>query len=135
MQKINSATGLREAILQLEIAHAEEGRLLKEQFNLAYESVKPINLIKNTFREVVASPGLIENILNTSVGLVAGYLSRLLFVNVSHSPLRKMLGIALQFGVTKLVAKNPEGVRSFGKILLKNIMSKFAHSANEAESN
>lgn len=135
MQKINSAAALREAILQLEIRHAEEGRLLKKQFHLAYESVKPINLIKNAFKEVVSSGDLKENILNTTIGLAAGYLSKLLFVNVSHSPLRKMLGIALQFGVTKLVVKNPEGVKSLGNALLNKVKSKLAHSEKGTEAN
>jgi len=130
MRKINSATALREAICKLEIEHAEEGRQLKAQFQLVYESVKPINMIKNTFKDAIASPGLKDTILNTSVGLVTGYLSKLLFVNVSHNPLRKILGLALQFGVTKLVAKNPEGVKTAGKALLNRIKSKFAHSAN-----
>jgi len=46
--EINSATDLRAAILQLETRQAAEEKLLKENFHLAYESIKPINLIKNT---------------------------------------------------------------------------------------
>ena len=134
MQKINSAAALREAIVQLEIAHTEEGKILKQQFHLAYESIKPINLIKNAFKETVESPDLKDNILNTSVGLAAGYVSKLLFVNVSHSPIRKLLGIALQFGITKLVAKNPEAVKSMGKVLLNIIKKKpAADSLNEQQ--
>ena len=124
MQKINSAAALRNAIAQLEITHAEEGKMLKQQFHLAYESIKPLNLIKSTFKEAIESPGLKDNIINTSVGLAAGYLSKLLFVNVSHSPVRKFLGIALQFGITQVVAKNPEAVKSIGKKLMKIISSK-----------
>lgn len=126
MQKINSAAALRGAIAQLEIAHAEEGKMLKQQFHLAYESIKPMNLIKSTFKEAVESPELKDNIINTSVGLATGYLSKLLFVNVSHSPVRKLLGIALQFGITQVVAKNPEAVKSVGKKLMKIISPKSA---------
>jgi hypothetical protein len=121
MQKINSAAALQDAIAQLEITHAEEGKMLKQQFHLAYESIKPLNLIKSTFKEAVESPDLKDNIINTSVGLATGYLSKLLFVNVSHSPIRKFLGIALQFGITQIVAKNPEAVKSIGKKLMKII--------------
>ena len=126
MQKINSAAALRDAITQLEIAHAEEGKMLKQQFHLAYESIKPMNLIKSTFKEAIESPDLKDNIINTSVGLAAGYLSKLLFVNISHSPIRKLLGIALQFGITQVVAKNPEAIKSFGKKLMKIISPKSA---------
>jgi hypothetical protein len=85
-----------------------------------------VNLIKSTFKEAVESPDLKDNIINTSVGLATGYLSKLLFVNVSHSPIRKLLGIALQFGITQIVAKNPEAVKSFGKKLMKIISPKSA---------
>ena len=124
MQKINSAAALRDAIVQLEIAHAEEGKILKQQFHLAYESIKPMNLIKSTFKEVIESPDLKDNIINTSVGLAAGYLSKLLFINVSHNPIRKLFGIALQFGITQVVAKNPEAVKSIGRGLMKIISPK-----------
>jgi hypothetical protein len=121
MQKINSAAALRDAIVQLEIAHAEEGKILKQQFHLAYESIKPMNLIKSAFKEAVESPDLKNDIINTSVGLAAGYLSKLLFVNVSHNPIKRLLGIALQFGITQVVAKNPGAVKSIGKELMKII--------------
>ena len=44
MQKINSATELRVAILQLESKRVEEEKILKEHFRLAFDSIKPINL-------------------------------------------------------------------------------------------
>jgi hypothetical protein len=131
MQKINSAAALRDAIAQLEITHAEEGKMLKQQFHLAYESIKPLNLIKSTFKEAVESPDLKDNIINTSVGLATGYLSKLLFVNVSHNPVRKLLGVALQFGITQMVAKNPEAVKSIGKKLMKIISRKSVKASGE----
>lgn len=126
MQRINSEATLRDAIVQLELRRAVEEKMLREQFHLACESMKPINLLKSTFIEAVASPELKDNIVNTSVGLAAGYLSKLLFVNVSHNPIRKLLGIALQFGITKLVATNPEAVKSMGKGVMNIIKSKLS---------
>ena len=125
-QKINSAAGLRLAIIELEMKQAREGKELKEHFHVTCESIKPANLIKSTFREAVSAPGLQTNILNTSLGLAAGYISKLLFVNVSHSPLRKILGFALQFGITKLVSKNPEVVKLAGRGIVKGIKDKLA---------
>ncbi|HLG33789.1 MAG TPA: hypothetical protein VI757_02830 [Bacteroidia bacterium] len=122
MQTINSEATLKDAIVQLEHKRTYEEKILREQFHLACESMKPLNLIKSTFKDAftsgkdaAASPDFKDNIVNTSVGLAAGYLSKLLFVNVSHSPIRKLLGIALQFGITALVAKNPEAIKSMGK--------------------
>jgi hypothetical protein len=114
MQKLNSATDIKDLIGQLENQQAVELKILREQMHLTYESIKPINLVRNTFKEVVASEELTDNIVNTSVGLAAGYVSKSLFEKASHSPFRKLLGTALLFGVTNLVAKNPHTVKAIG---------------------
>ena len=133
MQKNNSDTSIKDAILALSHQQAEEGRLLKEQFNLVYESIKPINIIKNTFKQAAASEELKENILNTSLGLAVGYLSKVLFEDVSTSPLKKLIGTALLFGITNIIAKNPETVKAFGKRFLNIIMNKSHHRLHGAD--
>lgn len=115
---------LRETILELERRQAEEGKLLKQQFYTTYESMQPINIIKNTFKEAALSNELKDNILTTSVGLVVGYLSKMLFEDISTSPVKKLLGTIILFGITNIVAKNPETVKSLGKGFLKIILSK-----------
>lgn len=112
MEKINSEVKLKEAIDKLKRRLDEEEIILRKQFILTCESMKPANLIKSAFKEVAASSEINKYTLNTSVGLIAGYLSKKIFVNVSHSLLRNFLGIALQFGITNLVSNNPEGVKS-----------------------
>ena len=121
MQKINSSIALRNAIVQLESTQTVEEKILKEQFHLAYESVKPINLIKSTFKEVAASEEIKEKILTASVGLVAGLVSKKLFEGASHSPLRKLFGTALMFSITQAVTKNPEAVKTVAKKVFKII--------------
>ena len=123
MQTINSSSGLKAAILQLESQWAKERKVMKADFYLAYESVKPINLIKSTFREVVESQDLSDDIISTAAGLTAGYLSQTLFEGVSHSPLKKLFGTVLMYGVTNLVAKHPETVKSVGGGILNLIRS------------
>jgi hypothetical protein len=124
MEKINSENDLQDAILQLESKWAEEGNMVKEQFHVAIESIKPINLIKNTFREAVTSRDLKSDIINTSVGLTAGYLSKIVFASVMKTPMTKLFGNAVMLGVTKVVARNPETVKSLGKGFLKMIRGK-----------
>ena len=131
MEKINSSAFLRAAILELEVKQTTEGKALKEQYLNAYESVKPINLVKNTFREITASPELKDELLNTSLGLATGYISKLLFQGTSHSPLRKLFGTVLMFSVTNAVARHPEAVKSIGKGLLNMITRKTAVNGAE----
>ncbi len=121
MENITIHEGLRERILKLERQRFEQGKLMKEQFHLAYESVKPINLIKNTFKEVAASQDLRDNLLNTSVGLAAGYASKTLFEDASRSPFKKLLGTVLLFGVTNVVARHPKAIKSLG-MMVWNVM-------------
>lgn len=121
MEKINSDTDLRAAIAALEQKQLVEADLMKAQFHLAYESVKPINFIKSTIKEVTASQDIKDNLLNTGVGITAGYLSKKLFEGVSHSPLRKLLGTVLMFGITNAVAKNPEVIKAAATGVMKII--------------
>lgn len=123
MKTINSSSALNAAILELETRRATEEKALKADFQRAYESVQPINLIRNTFREVQESHDLTDNIVSIAAGLTSGYLSKKLFVGVSHNPFKKMLGTALMYGVTNLVANHPDTVKSVGNTVLNLIKS------------
>jgi hypothetical protein len=138
MEKITSEAGLKAAILQLEIKQASERKVLKEQYLLAYESIKPINLVKSTFKEVTASPELKDEILNASIGLATGYLSKVLFQGTSHSPVRKLFGTVLMFGITNAVTNHPEVVKSVGKGVINfivgvSIRARHPRTANKSE--
>ena len=124
MRKITSTTELREAIFLLETKQANEARLLKEQFMITYESFKPVNLIKNSINELITSPQLKGNILNTTIGLAAGYLSKRVAVGSTHNPLKQLLGTFLKFGVTNIVSKNTDGIKSTVMSLISNFLNK-----------
>jgi hypothetical protein len=130
MQKINSADELRDAILQLENRQMEEGKMVRDQFYLAYESLKPLNIIKSVLKEASASPDLKGNIVNTSIGLTAGYLSKILFVGVSKNPVKKLFGSVLMFSITNLITRNSDTVKSLGQKFLKLIRGGKDESVN-----
>lgn len=124
MQKIDSESGLQDAICQLKASQAEEEAKLKEQFLQTVESVKPINLIKNTLKHTMASKELKSSILSSSVGLVFGVLTKIIVGLVFKNPVNKLVGTAAMFGVTKLVSRHPDEVRSIGKRLLNMVRSR-----------
>lgn len=124
MGKISSVAELKDAIELLELEHSVKGKLLKEQFFLTYESLKPVNLLKSALREVSSSPYLIDNILGTALGLTTGYLSKKLVVGASGNLFRKMIGSILQFGVTNIVAQHSDTIKSFGKYIFQYIFHK-----------
>ncbi len=132
MQKIDSEKSLKAAILELEEKHAYEESMLREQFKIAYESFKPINLIKSAFKEVVGSDDLKDELINSSIGLTVGFISKKLFEGVSSNPLKKILGTVLMFGIKSVVAKNPDIIKIVVNKLFNTIRHKF-DNYNETE--
>lgn len=121
MEKLNAETSLKNMITQLEHQQSVECDAVKEQLHSAYESLKPVNLLISTLKDVTASIDLKDNLLNTAIGLSAGFLSKKLFEGVSGSPFKRLIGSALMFGVTNLVTKNPETLKSVGNQLMEVI--------------
>jgi hypothetical protein len=112
MEKITNTTELNAAILLLENKQVEEGFLLKEQFKITYDNLKPINFIRNTFKELVTAPDFKEDLLNTSISLAAGYFSKKLAIGSTNNPFKQILGSFLQMGVTSIVSKNSDDIRT-----------------------
>ncbi|MDX9728539.1 MAG: hypothetical protein RBT50_04685 [Bacteroidales bacterium] len=121
MEPISSRADLRNSIQLLEIEHTANGNQLKAQFYAAYETFKPVNLLRSTLNDITSSPNMIENILGTSLGLAAGLASNLLFKGLAGPGIRKVLSPLLQSGVTSFVAKNTGSLRSKGELALLRI--------------
>lgn len=122
-------TDLEEAILILEAKKLEDEQMLKDQFHIVYDSLKPINILRNTIHQFGDSQELKTDLLNLSVGLTVGYLSEKLLVRGSHSPFKKLLGSAVMVGVTNVVAKNPEVTRMAGLSILRFLRNKLSGKA------
>ena len=123
IQKVTSVIELKESILLLEIKQANETRLLKEEVKTIFENLSPVNIVKNTLKELACVPDLKGNLVNTGLGFAVGYVSKKIVVGTTHKPLRQLLGTLLQIGVSNLVAKNPEIIKS-GVHTLASLFSK-----------
>ena len=108
MEKITSTSDLKKAIQRLAEEQAMAGQLVKEEFH---------GLLKSATKSVATSPYLIENIINTGVGLATGYLSKKLVVGASNSIFRNVLGSILQFGVTNAVAQHPGAIKTASQLI------------------
>jgi hypothetical protein len=73
--------------------------------------------------------------LNTAIGLSVGVVSEKLFVNISRNPVKKLLGTVLMFGITNVVTKHPDLVKSIGLSLLKMIRNKWTGKPKGALNN
>jgi hypothetical protein len=124
MQNITSIAGLKNSIQLLEAEQSIKEQLLKEQLFLAYESLKPVNLIRHTLKEISSSPYLIDNISGSAMGLLSGFLSRKIFVGSSGNLFKKLIGSVLQFGITNIVAQNSDVIKSVGQTVLHHFFRK-----------
>ena len=124
MQEIQTAADLKSYILLLEYKKANELVLLKEQFLITAEHLRPAVLIKNTLNELICEPDSKGDLLKNTLGLAAGFLSKKIVVGNTHNPIKQILGTVLQMAVTKLVSKNSDGIRSVASHLINNIFSK-----------
>ena len=126
METITNSNELKKAIEDLESRQKEEGLVLKAQCKMTYESLKPINLLKTTIKDLI-TPDLTGSLLNSTLSLAAGYVSKKAVIGSTHNPLKQLLGTALQMGVTSLVSKNTDGIKS----VVTNIISSFLKKKNE----
>ena len=127
MVKQSAVDSLKESIRLLEIRQAEEGEQLREQFKITYESLKPVNLIKNSLKDIVNSAEVKNSLFETVISLVSGYLTQKFIVNSKSNVFVKLLGVLMQFGITNLVSKNAETIRTF----ITNLIEKYTTPAEE----
>lgn len=129
MKTRSNSDSLKESILVLERKQELELASIKEQLYVTYESVKPVNIIKNSLKEIISSPGLKGSILNNIVGLASGYFSRKLLLGNSHNPIKKVLGAFLQFAVTNVVTNHSEGIDSL-RSKISNLITDYKAKGN-----
>ena len=128
MENITTVEELKAAIYKLEQEKAIKWELLREEFYLTYENLKPFNLIKNGLKEMTTSPQFLESIISTTLGLFTGNLSRKLVMGGSRSIIRNLLGSILQFGITREVANHPDAIKSFGRFIFQNLLQRKKNS-------
>jgi hypothetical protein len=113
MAKQNAVDSLRESVRLLEIRQAEEGKILKEQLLITFESLKPVNLIKSTIKDIAGSVEIRSGLLEAIVSILSGYFTQKMIVRPGSNVFMRILGTVLQFEVAGFVAKNIESIRNF----------------------
>ena len=112
MKKSNETDDLNETIALLEYRQKQELRILKEQFEVTYDSLKPINIIKKAFNDMTTSSELKGNLINNVIGMATGYITKKVIVRSSHNPFKRLLGNVLQFVITNVVTKHTDTGKS-----------------------
>ena len=124
MASITTPKELKDEIQSLQIELAIKGKLLEEQVSNVFESLKPVNLLKSTMKDVSNSPLLLDSFLGLAVGLSSGFITKRVVVRKSLNPLRRILGSFLQLAITNIVARNPNTIKFIGNTIFNTIRRK-----------
>lgn len=124
MQNITSSAELKNAIRLLEVEQAAKELLVQEQFHIIIDSFRPVNLLKSTLVNMTSAPYLIDTILGTTMGLAVNFLGNGRSIGSSGNIIKKLIGSALKFGATNVVAYNFDTIKSIGQALIHNILRK-----------
>jgi hypothetical protein len=129
--EINNATDLRASIKQLEQQTDKQKEKLAGQFHDTYNRMKPLNILKSSLNKLVHSPDLVDNIVNTGMGVGLSLLTKKLVIGKSAGILRKLVGAAMELGVANMVSKKAAPV----KLGALNLLSKVFKGKKERHSN
>lgn len=105
MEKKYTKESLQEAIKVLEIKQAEEGLLVKEQLLDTYENLKPLNILRNIVNEFYSTDKYKQDFVEIVAGMTTGFITKKMVIGKSKNPFLKILGLAIQFGITTLFSK------------------------------
>jgi hypothetical protein len=112
MTSIQNLKELKEEIAFRESQQAQDFIALKAEAKKAYASLKPVNFINETLKDLSSSPEFKGNLMNSTIGIGAGLITRKLILGATHNPIKQFLGTLLQMGVTSLVSKNGDSIKA-----------------------
>ena len=124
MEKINYVARLKNEIQILEEEQSVKGQLLKDQLFLTYQSFKPAKLIQSTLKELVTSPYMLDNIIDTTLSIATGYISKKIVVGASSNIIRRALGSIIQVGASKFISNHSDAIKSFGLMAIQQLFRK-----------
>ena len=126
MQNITTVAGLKNAIKVLEVEQASKGRLLKEELSVVYESLMPVNILRNTLKKFFEKSDLVENFSGSAMGAASGLLIKKIFIGKSGNAFKKLIGSLLQMGISNIVTQNSDLIRSVWQVIQQRFFQKKA---------
>jgi hypothetical protein len=124
MKQKTNFESLNDEIRLLESKQAYEFEILRQQFHKTADGLKPLNLISNTLREVVTFPATGNSLIDSTIGMATGFLTKKLMFGTSTNPIKRGLGTLMQFGISNIVYKNSIAIKAIGGTILQSIFSK-----------
>ena len=128
MQKTTAAHELKQLIVLLERRQIEEGNLLKKQFTITYDSMKPLNILRKLLLDFGSPSDIKDDLVQTTTGVVSGFLTRRLLVRSSKNPFIRLAGIYLQHQVSNFIANHSDSIKVLGQYFIIKLSSHFQNN-------
>lgn len=112
MYNIKNSGDLSEAILLLENELIEQKQNVAAQIETIVDRYRPVNVVRDIFKEVRTSEEFRSNILTAVMGISTGYLAKKLFFSKRNNILRALAGNFLQYGLANLIINPGRLLRS-----------------------
>ena len=110
MKTNNQNDILTERISYLKNRQAHELQLLRQQYDITLNNLKPINLIKSTFQEFKSSTELKSNLINGAVGIGTNFLlSKVMFLSPKN-PLKNILYNGIRYVANNFTKKKQKAL-------------------------
>jgi hypothetical protein len=135
MKQIKPSELLIEEIRLLESKQAYELQLMRKQFYITAERLKPANLIANTLKEMITITATGNKFIDNSIGMATGFLSKKFLFGSSANPVKKIFGTLLQFGISNVVYKNTFAIKAIGGTILQAVFGKRREDKSLPEDN
>lgn len=105
MKTTNQNDILTERIRYLKNRQEHELQLLKQQYDITLNNLKPINLIKSTFQEFRSSTELKSNLINGAIGMGTNFLLSKVLVLSPRNPLKNILYNGIRYVANNFTKK------------------------------
>lgn len=124
MEKITTSEELKAVIARLEYRQKEQWEELKDNIGETFETLKPINLLRSTYRDFLSTPNMAENIIGSALGLTTGFITKKLIVKKSGNIVRNFAGGLVQMLITNFMSRYSGNFKAIGSGLIHKLFFK-----------
>ncbi|NHN26909.1 hypothetical protein FIA58_014585 [Flavobacterium jejuense] len=110
MKKVDQNQLLDEKIRLLKKKQLNDFSVLKEQFFVTAESLKPVNIIKETIHDFKNSKDIKNSLLESALGIAGGFVTRKMIIGKSSNIFKKISATVIQYLVSNFITNKAEKI-------------------------
>lgn len=112
MKAISQNELLDEKIKLLKLKQSNDFEILKNQFDSTLDSLKPINIIKETIADFKESKDIKHSLIESALGIAGGFITRRMLVDKSSGMFKKITATVIQYLVSNFITNKAEKINA-----------------------